>query len=156
MMHSALHDLELSDNMQTLYKILLKTHPDNPEIQKELGKLTNNKDTYIKQLIDIWNSRSQALYTEIAIKKLCSSYYANDQENAVVDSLQSRTKCKMDSRSWVVKTDSVWRGWSPEDSQYFDAPILFEGEIKFDKFYEQLVVSDKESGSVNLIWTIKN
>ena len=74
MMHSALHDLELSDNMQTLYKILLKTHPDNPEIQKELGKLTNNKDTYIKQLIEIWNSRSQALYTEIAIKKLCSSY----------------------------------------------------------------------------------
>ena len=155
MMHSALHDLELSDNMQTLYTILLKTHPDNPEIQKELGKLTNNKDTYIRQLIDIWNSRSQALYTEIAIKKLCSSYYANDQENAVVDSLQSRTKCKMDSRSWVVKTDSVWRGWSPEDSQYFDAPILFEGEIKFDKFYEQLVVSDKDSGSVNLIWTIK-
>ena len=68
-MHSALHDLELSDNMQTLYKILLKTHPDNEEIQKELGKLTNNKDTYINQLITQWNGRSQSLYTEIDIKK---------------------------------------------------------------------------------------
>ena len=155
MMHSALHDLELSDNMQTLYKILLKTHPDNEEIQKELGKLTNNKDTYINQLITQWNGRSQSLYTEIDIKKLCSSYYANDQDNAVVDGLQNRTKCKMDSRSWVIKTDSLWRGWSPEDSQYFVDPILFEGEIKFDKYYEQLVVSDKDSGSVNLIWTIR-
>ena len=155
MMNSALHDLELSDNMQTLYKILLKTHPDNPEIQKELGKLTNNKDTYIRQLIDLWNSRAQAWYTEIEIKRLCSSYYASDHENSVVDSLQGRTMCKMDARSWVVKSDSVWRGWNPEDSQYFDAPILFEGEIKFDKYYEQLVVSDKDSGSVNLIWTIK-
>ena len=155
MMPSTLHDLELSDNMQTLYKILLKTHPDNEEIQKELGKLTNNKDTYIKQLITQWNSRSQPLYTEIDIKKLCSSYYANDQDNAVVDGLQNRTKCKMDSRSWVIKTDSLWRGWSPEDSQYFVDPILFEGEIKFDKYYEQLVVSDKDSGSVNLIWTIR-
>ena len=155
MMHSALHDLELSDNMQTLYKILLKTHPDNEEIQKELGKLTNNKDTYINQLITQWNGRSQSLYTEIDIKKLCSSYYANVQDNAVVDGLQNRTKCKMDSRSWVIKTDSLWRGWSPEDSQYFVDPILFEGEIKFDKYYEQLVVSDKDSGSVNLIWTIR-
>merc|ERR1712055_1206993 len=61
----------------------------------------------------------------------------------------------MDSRSWVIKTDSVWRGWDPESSQYFEAPILFEGEIKFHQVYEQLVVSDKDSGSVNLIWTIK-
>ena len=155
MMPSTLQHLEVSDNMQTLYKILQKAHPDNEEIQKELGKLSNNKDTYIKQLINQWNSRSQPLYTEIDIKKLCSSYYANELENGVVDALQNRTKCKMDSRSWVIKTDSVWRGWDPESSQYFQDPILFEGEIKFDKYYEQLVVSDKDSGSVNLIWTIK-
>ena len=61
----------------------------------------------------------------------------------------------MESRNWIVKTDSVWRGWNPEDSEYFEAPIKFEGEIKFNQYYEQLVVSDKDSGSVNLIWTIK-
>ena len=51
-MNSALHDMELLDNMQTLYKILLETHPDNEQVQKELGKLTNNKDTYLRQIID--------------------------------------------------------------------------------------------------------
>ena len=155
MMNSALHDMELADNMQTLYKILLETHPDNEQIQKELGKLTNNKDTYLRQIIDLWDKRTQARYTEIEIKQICSTYYANETENAVVDSLQGREKCKMESRNWIVKTDSVWRGWNPEDSEYFEAPIKFEGEIKFDRYYEQLVVSDKDSGSVNLIWTIK-
>ena len=93
-MNSALHDMELADNMQTLYKILLETHPDNEQIQKELGKLTNNKDTYLRQIIDLWDKRTQARYTEIEIKQICSTYYANETENAVVDSLQGREKCK--------------------------------------------------------------
>merc|ERR1712215_398953 len=52
--------MELADNMQTLYKILLENHPDNEQIQKELGKLTNNKDTYLRQIIDLWDKRTQA------------------------------------------------------------------------------------------------
>ena len=65
MMNSALHEMELLDNMQTLYKILLETHPDNEKIQKELGKLTNNKDTYLRQIIDLWDKRTQPTYTEL-------------------------------------------------------------------------------------------
>ena len=155
MMNSALHEMELLDNMQTLYKILLETHPDNEKIQKELGKLTNNKDTYLRQIIDLWDKRTQPTYTELEIKQICSTYYANETENAVIDALQGREKCKMESRNWIVKTDSVWRGWNPEDSEYYEDPIMFEGEIKFNQYYEQLVVSDKDSGSCNLIWTIK-
>ena len=68
-MNSALHGMELADNMQTLYKILLETHPDNEQIQKELGKLTNSKDTYLRQIIDLWNKRTLPTYTEIEIKK---------------------------------------------------------------------------------------
>ena len=155
MMNSALHDMEIADNMQKLYRILLETNPDNEKIQTELGKLTNNKDTYLRQIIDLWDKRTQPTYTEIEIKQICSTYYANETENAVIDSLQGREKCKMESRNWIVKTDSVWRGWNPEDSEYFEDPIKFEGEIKFNQYYEQLVVSDKDSGSCNLIWTIK-
>ena len=155
MMNSALHEMELLDNMQTLYKILLETHPDNEKIQKELGKLTNNKDTYLRQIIDLWDKRTLPTYTELEIKQICSTYYANETENAVIDALQGREKCKMESRNWIVKTDSVWRGWNPEDSEYYEDPIMFEGEIKFNQYYEQLVVSDKDSGSCNLIWTIK-
>ena len=88
MMNSALHQMELLDNMQTLYKILLETHPDNEKIQKELGKLTNNKDTYLRQIIDLWDKRTLPTYTELEIKQICSTYYANETEHAVIDSLQ--------------------------------------------------------------------
>ena len=47
MSSSALREMELMDNMQTIYKIMLETNPDNEKVQKELGKLTNNKDTHM-------------------------------------------------------------------------------------------------------------
>merc|ERR1712030_80253 len=89
------------------------------------------------------------------IKQSCSAYYANEVENAVINDLQGRNTNKMESRNWVVKTDVKWIGWNPEESEYYTDPIMFEGEIKFNQVYEQLVVSDKDSGSCNLIWTIK-
>ena len=143
------------DNMQTLYKIMLETNPDNEKVQKELGKLTNNKDTHLRQIIDLWDNRKLHTYTELEIKQICSTFYANEVENAVINDLQGRETCKMESRNWVVKTDLKWKGWNPEESEYFEDPIMFEGEIKFNQIYEQLVVSDKDSGSCNLIWTIK-
>ena len=129
--------------------------PGNEEIQEQVDRLTNKKYTHIKQLMTLWNARSILLFTELDIKQLCSSYYANEQERNAVDRLQHREQCKMDARSWVVKSENSWMGWDPESSSYFPDPILFEGEVKFDKHYKQLVVSDKKSGSVNLIWTIK-
>ena len=33
-------------------------------------------------------------------------------------------------------------------------PILFEGPLLFERNFDNLVVADKESGSINLIWTI--
>ena len=154
-MSNTLQPLENTENWQTLYKILAEAHPDNQNIQKELGKLSNNKNTYIKQLQRQWDARPEPLYTQVDIRRLCSNYYSNEVENDIVDGLQDRTTCKMSARDWIIKTENEWKGWDPELSQYFDVPIRFDGELKFEKYYEQLVVSDRESGSCNLIWTIK-
>ena len=154
-MSNTLQQLENSENWQTLYKILAEAHPDDQNIQKELGKLSNNKNTYIKQLQRQWDARPEPLYTQVDIRRLCSNYYSNEVENDIVDGLQDRTTCKMSARDWIIKTENEWKGWDPELSQYFDVPIRFDGELKFKKYYEQLVVSDRESGSCNLIWTIK-
>ena len=152
---SALRDMEMQDNMQKIFELMLETNPANEKVQTELAKLSNNKDTHLQQIIDLWHGRRLHLYTELDIKRSCSAYYANELENAVVNDLQGRTTNKMESRNWVIKTDVRWIGWNPEDSEYYIDPIMFEGELKFHQVYEQLVISDKESGSCNLIWTIK-
>ena len=95
MSSSALREMELMDNMQTIYKIMLETNPDNEKVQKELGKLTNNKDTHLRQIIDLWHGRKLHTYTELDIKQSCSAYYANEVENAVINDLQGRNTNKI-------------------------------------------------------------
>merc|ERR1712208_103761 len=112
---SALRDMEMMDNMQKIFELMLETNPANEKVQKELGKLTNNKDTHLRQIIDLWHGRRLHTYTELDIKQICSTFYANEIENAVINDLQGRETCKMESRNWVVKTDSIWRGWNPEE-----------------------------------------
>ena len=47
---STIQLLENHEQWQQLYKILAEANPANQSIQRELGKLSNNKDTYIAQL----------------------------------------------------------------------------------------------------------
>ena len=54
-----------------------------------------------------------------------------------------------------MKSDDKWKGWNPEISAYFETPILFEGNLNFSINLEPLIVSDKESGSINFIWKIR-
>ena len=102
---SALRDMEMQDNMQKIFELMLETNPANEKVQTELAKLSNNKDTHLQQIIDLWHGRRLHLYTELDIKRSCSAYYANELENAVVNDLQGRTTNKMESRNWVIKTD---------------------------------------------------
>ena len=39
----------------------------------------------------------------------------------------------MESRSWIIKSTSKWSGWNASESVYYDAPLLFEGEINFER-----------------------
>ena len=152
---NTLQQIENHENWQRVYKILADAHPDRDDIQEELNKLSNNKSTYVKQLQTQWAAKPTPLYTEVDIRRLCSNYYSNRTENNVVDSLLDRTTCEMHERHWIVRSEEKWIGWDAENSQYHELPIRFDGEIKFEKYYEQLIVSDRESGSCNLIWSIK-
>ena len=77
-MSNTLQPLENTENWQTLYKILAEAHPDDQNIQKELGKLSNNKNTSIKQLQRQWDARPEPLYTQVDIRRLCSNYYSKE------------------------------------------------------------------------------
>ena len=152
---NTLQQLENHENWQTIYRILAEAHPDRADIQAELSKLSNNKNTYVKQLQEQWADKPTPQYTEVDVRRLCSNYYSNRAENDIVDGLLGRTSCEMQPRDWIVRSEQNWLGWDALTSQYMELPIRFDGEIKFEKYYEQLVVSDKESGSCNLIWSIR-
>ena len=74
---NTLQQLENHENWQTIYRILAEAHPDRADIQAELSKLSNNKNTYVKQLQAQWAAKPTPLYTEVDIRRLCSNYYSN-------------------------------------------------------------------------------
>ena len=60
----------------------------------------------------------------------------------------------VDPRNWVVKSENAWHGWDCETGIYYSEPLLFEGAVNYQKIFEPLTISNKESGSINLIWTL--
>ena len=137
MMNSTIQNLETNENLETVLNLLSQIAP-------------------IQQLQDLWNERPFPTHTEVDILQLCSKHYADELNNSITDRLQGRSTFRMDPEFWIVKNNHRWHGWNPETSSYFVQPILFEGDINFSKNFEPLIVCDKESGSINWIWTIKN
>ena len=80
-----------------------------------------------------------------------SAYYSKKAAKQIAANLEYKTMIEMDARNWVVKSATRWSGWNAAESVYFESPLLFEGDINFEKNFEPLVVSDKDSRSVNLL-----
>ena len=152
---NTIQQLENQENWKKLYEILAEAHPGRDDIQAELGKLSNNKNTYVKQLQAQWESKPTPLYTEADIKRINSAWYSNRTVNGVVGTLLDRVTTEVHSRDWIIKSEQKWIAWDSENSEYMSLPIRFDGEIKFEKYYEQLIVSDRKSSSCNLIWSIR-
>ena len=152
---NTIQQLENQENWKKLYEILAEAHPGRDDIQAELGKLSNNKNTYVKQLQTQWESKPTPLYTEADIKRINSAWYSNRTVNDVVGTLLDRATTEVHSRDWIIKSEQKWIAWDSENSEYMSLPIRFDGEIKFEKYYEQLIVSDRKSSSCNLIWSIR-
>ena len=152
---NTIQQLENQENWKKLYEILAEAHPGRDDIQAELGKLSNNKNSYVKQIQAQWEAKPTPLYTEADIKRINSAWYSNRTVNGVVGSLLDRVSTEVHPRDWIIKSEQKWIAWDSENSEYMSLPIRFDGEIKFEKFYEQLIISDRKSSSCNLIWSIR-
>ena len=152
---NTIQQLENQENWKKLYEILAEAHPGRDDIQAELGKLSNNKNSYVKQIQAQWEAKPTPLYTETDIKRINSAWHSNRTVNGVVGSLLDRVSTEVHPRDWIIKSEQKWIAWDSENSEYMSLPIRFDGEIKFEKYYEQLIVSDRKSSSCNLIWSIR-
>ena len=85
------------------------------------------------------------------VRQINSSYYSEKAAKQIAANFGGKTYNEMDPKNWVVKTATRWSGWNASQSVYYETPLLFEGEIHFDKNFAPLVVADKDSHSVNLL-----
>ena len=151
MTSNLLQSLETKEQLHSVLAAINEAFPNNTSIENELGKYTASKEQAIKRLQEKWYNRDLPLYTELQVRQLNSSFYSEKAAKQVAANLGGKTYIEMDPRNWVVKTPSKWSGWNAVQSVYYDMPILFEGDILFEKNFAPLVVADKDSQSVNLL-----
>ena len=156
-MNSTIANLTANRNYEKVLDLLNQIAPNNADVQKQISALTTSKSTYIKELQTKWNSIAPPKISELYIRELCTNYYQEREDENESRVLRGLPRIGLvDSKNWVVKSDYIWHGWSPEDGKYFEDPILYEGPINFSKIFEPLVISDSQSGSINLIWTVEH
>ena len=47
-----------------------------------------------------------------------------------------------DTKFWVLKQTSSRLGWDPSEGKYFKGPILFGGDLNFERNFLPLVISE--------------
>ena len=83
-----------------------------------------------------------------------SAHYSDKAKKTVVNDMQGRETIDMDQKSWVIKSAEKWSGWNAAENVYFEKPLLFEGDISYEKNFQPLIVSGQASKSVNLITSL--
>ena len=104
----------------------------------------------------MWHAIQTPKFTELEIREICQGYYMGLERTNEMRLVQGLNKIAIvDSRNWVVKSESAWHGWNCESGSYYSEPLLFQGAVNYTKIFEPLTISDKQSGSINLIWTLQ-
>ena len=152
--NSTLANLETSENLEVILNLLTDIAPGNKAVQREVEKISKSTQTQIRQLTVTWESRRRPLWSEIALREE-NARYAAEIGNEIIKQALALPLCNVESRSFIIKSSTVWRGFMLEISSYLPDPLIFEGEINFVKIFEPLVIVDRESQAVNLIWSIQ-
>ena len=142
---------------ENVLNLLTEALPDNLEIQTKLDSLITKKSSHIKKLLRKWIKRYLPIYSEKDIREL-NLEFLSDKIRNIGDRFTRgyEAQCNVDSKSWILKQNSCWLGWNPDQNEYFSDPIEFGGNLDFERNFENLVISDGMSNSINLIWTIQN
>ena len=151
MTSNLLQSIETKEQLHNVLAAINEAFPNQAPIESELGKYTASKEQAIKRLQEKWYNRELPLYTELQVRQMNSSFYSEKAAKQIAANLGGKTYIEMDPRNWIVKTSTKWSGWNAVQSVYYDTPLLFEGEIHFEKNFAPLVVADKDSQSVNLL-----
>ena len=133
MASSLFQSIEAKEQIEKVLVAINDALPGKKSIQDELSKYSQSKDTFIKQLQEMWHQREMPIFTELQIRQMNSTYYSDKSRKQVSSKLHGQELVEMPSRDWVIKTETAWKGWNASESSYYETPILFEGDIGYDK-----------------------
>ena len=140
MTSSLLQSIETKDQLHNVLAAINEAFPNRAPIENELSKYSATKEQSIKRLQQEWYHRELPIYSELQVRQMNSAYYSDRAKRQVSADLQGRSMIDMDPRSWVIKSATRWSGWNASESVYYETPLLFEGDINFERNFQSLIV----------------
>ena len=155
-MNNTIQQLQANLKFEKLLTLIGELAPGNKNVQDEISTLSNSKKNFIEKLQTKWKSIKTPNFTELEIREICQSYYENLEHSNEMRMVQGLDRVAIvDSRNWIVKSEQNWFGWDCEKSRYYTEPLLYEGIVNYGKQFDPLIVTNKDSGSLNMIWTLE-
>ena len=156
MLNSTIQQIEANKKFEKILTLFEDIAPQNEKVKKQIAALTNSKDNFIKKLQTQWMTKKEPKFNELECREINQAYYMDLERINELRDIQGLEKITLvDSRNWIIKSETCWSGWDPEASAYMTDPLLYQGTVNFKKVFEPLIVSDKDSKSINLIWTLE-
>ena len=155
-MNNTIQQIEATKKFEKILDLFEDIAPGNQKVQKQISLLSNSKQNFIKKLQIQWHSIQTPKFTELEIREINQMYFMDLERINELRTIQGLEKIALvDSRNWVIKSEHCWSGWDPEAGAYFTEPLLYQGTVNYRKIFEPMVVADKSSNSINLIWTLQ-
>ena len=154
-MATDLSNYKVKNELEKLKDALVKYTPDNEGLINTIKALTPKNSLLINALIEEWNERIIPQLSEKDIIKQNMAYQSRKGRHDGLVAVGMDPNDLVHEKRWILKSKDAWLGWIPEAQAYTDVPLIYGGDLDYDKTFERKVLRYQVSGTINLYRTMK-
>ena len=154
-MATGLDNYKLKNEIEKLKDAVIKFTPDNDGLINAIKSLTPKNNLLINQLVAFWNNREEPKLSEMDIIKQNLDYQAKPERRRNLAEVGMDPDDTVNEKRWIIKNNDGWYGWIPESQAYTELPLIFGGDLDYNKIFERKVLRYQVSGTINLNRTMR-
>ena len=154
-MATDLDNYKLKNELEKLKAAIVKFTPDNDGLVNTVKGLTPKNNILINNLIEAWRTREIPELSEKDIIKQNLDYQSRPKRLETLAQVGLDTNDLVNEKRWILKNADGWYGWIPDSQAYTNRPLIYGGDLDYEKKFEKKVLKYQVSGTINLYRTMK-
>ena len=154
-MATGLEGYKLKNEIEKLKKAVITFTPDNHGLVNAIKDLTPKNNLLINALIEHWSLREKPTVSEKDVIRQNLAYQSKQQRAFNLAGREMDTNDLVNEKRWILKNNDAWFGWIPEHQEYTSKPLIYGGDLDYNKVFERKVLRYQVSGTINLNRTMR-
>ena len=132
-MATDLDNYKIKNELEKLKAAIVKFTPENEGLVTTIQGLTPKNSLLINSLIDAWKTRAIPGLSEKDIIKLNLDYQSKPERQEELARVGLDPNDLVNEKRWILKNSKGWFGWIPDSQAYTNRPIIYGGELDYEK-----------------------